>query len=170
MNNKELKNIAPKLSELKKLGSGFGTPKGYFETVENAVFENLQESVFSVPQGYFDTVEDAVFEKINDETRVISFKRRFAKRIIPIAVAASLLLFVTLQIFNPNKKDIFAQIEISEIENWIENGDLELSPYEIAAAYEDIDLEILDFSNTYNDDDLINYFNGMDIESIILTN
>lgn len=170
MNNKKLKNIAPKLSKLKKLGSGFDVPKGYFQTVENAVLKNINKPTFSVPEGYFDTVEDAVLEEINSETKVISFKRRFAEKFIYIAVAASILLFVTLQIFNSDEKDLFADVQISEIENWIENGDLELSSYEIAAVYEDIDLGTLDFSNLYSDDDLMDYLNEMDIESIILTN
>lgn len=204
MTPEELKNIAPKLSELKQFGSGFSIPKGYFETVENSVFSKIssekltnenpfnlpkdyfdtiedkvfekikkeeQKPSFSVPDGYFDSIEDKVFEKINSEPKVIDFKTRFIKTFLPIAAAASLLLFFTLQLLNkPSQQDLFASVKTSEIENWIENGEIELDAYDIAAVYNETDFENLDLNQQFDEDNLTKYLEDIDVESLILTN
>ncbi|PHR68817.1 MAG: hypothetical protein COA67_12230 [Lutibacter sp.] len=205
MTTEEFKNIAPKLYELQQLNSPFSVPKGYFGTVENAVYSRLSEDIFdkktpfktpknyfstiedrvfdnikskekentfAVPKDYFDTVEDNVIKKLQKETKVIDFKTRFIKTFLPIAAAASLLLFLTLQLLNRtnNNTDLFAKMEISEIENWIENGDFEIDTYQIAAIYEDTDFEDLELNQQYTDDNLMDYLNDIDIESLILTN
>ncbi|MFT4643313.1 MAG: hypothetical protein ACI89R_001158 [Candidatus Azotimanducaceae bacterium] len=199
MTDKELKNIAPLLYQLKKMGSGFSVPKNYFETVETTIgfdifsankeqvfktpenyFETIEDSVlnhihktdaaFSIPEGYFDTIEDNVLEKINKEHKVISLKNRIVKQFIPFIAAASLLLFISLQFFNTHDTDLFASLETSEIENWIENDELGLNSYEIASLYDDIDIENLDINSLYDDDEMLNYLNEVDVESLILTN
>jgi hypothetical protein len=204
MKPEELKNIAPRLSELKKLDSGFKVPKKYFGVLEDAVFlkvfietlenevpykipkgyfesiedrtldtikSNKKEDNFSIPDNYFETIEDRVFEKINKSGKVIPLKSRFVKTFIPIAAAASLLIFITLQLFtDTNSNDLLASLEESEIENWIESGDLELSSYEIAEIYEDVNFEELELNQLYNDENLIEYLDDIDIESLNLTN
>ena len=168
MKNNELEHIAPKLAELKKRGTGFVVPKGYFELLNF----KLEEQIFnknSIPDGYFDTLEDQVFDRLNSETKVVNFKSIFVKRVIPYTVAASLLLFVSLQFFNKKATDSFANIEISEIEEWIDYGEIELNSYEIASVYEDEDFENLEI-NQFSDSDLIDYLDDIDIESLMLTN
>lgn len=203
MKAEELKHIAPKLNELKKLGSGFKVPNTYFESIEHVVFlkkyadnlesdspfevpkdyfktvedkvihtikSNNQKNDFSIPENYFETLEDSVFEKIRREPKTIRLKNRFVKTFIPLA-AASLLLFITFQLFNDTSStDLLANLEVSEIENWIDNGDLELDSYEIAAIYENVDFEELEINQQYNDESLIEYLNNIDIESLYLTN
>ena len=199
MIDKELKNIAPSLYQLKKLGTGFSVPKSYFETVETTIafdifntnkekvfkipdnyFKSVEGNVlnkiqeidaeFSIPEGYFDTIEDAVLEKINSEPKVISIKSRIIKQFIPFIAAASLLLFISLQFFNTPDTDLFSSLETTEIENWIENNNLGLNSYEIASIYEDIDIENLDINSLYDDDEMLNYLNDINVESLILTN
>ena len=205
MTLEEFKNIAPKLTELQKLNSGFSvpkdyfgtvddvvflkltedkfdkkypfkTPEDYFSTIEDRVFESIKhqekENVYVTPKGYFDTVEDKVFERLQTETKVIDFKTRFVKTFLPIAAAASLLLFVTLQLLNnsTDNTDLFAKMEISEIENWIEDEDFEMNSYQIAALYEDVDFEEIELNQNYNDVNLSNYLENIDVEFLILTN
>ena len=154
----------------------FKTPKNYFSTIEDRVFDQIKpkerENAYAIPKGYFDTVEDNVFKRLQTETKVIDFKTRLIRSFIPIAAAASLILFVTLQLLNNtnDNADLFAQIEISEIENWIDNGDFEIDSYQIAAVYEDTDFEDLELNQQYNDDNLMDYLNDIDLESLILTN
>ncbi|MCF6279125.1 MAG: hypothetical protein L3J14_02140 [Flavobacteriaceae bacterium] len=154
----------------------FKTPDNYFLTIEDRVFDNIKseekETAFSIPKGYFDTVEDNVFKKLHTETKVIDFKTRFTKTFLPIAAAASLLLFVTLQLLNSNNDntDLFASMEISEIESWIEDGSLELDSYEITTVYQDVDFEDLELNQQYSDDNLVEYLEDIDIQSLILTN
>lgn len=174
MTPQELKNIAAKLSELKSMKTGFEIPQGYFESIEEKVISKIDfENVASndIPQGYFDTIEDRVFDKLkNEEPKVISIKGRFIKIAAPLAIAASILLLITLQIFNTKQEDVFSSLKTSDIETWIENGDLELSTYEIAAVYDDANFENIEFYNDYTEDDLLNYLDDIDLESLLLTN
>lgn len=173
MTQEEFKNIAPKLSELKSIKTGFEVPRGYFDSIEEKVFSKIDfknKSPNDIPEGYFDTIENRVFEKIkNEETKVISLKSRFAKIVAPMAIAASILLLITLQLFNTNKEDLFASLEISEIETWINNGDLNLSTFEITSVYSDANFENIELYDSYTEDDLLEYLNDVDLESLILT-
>ena len=199
MTDKELKNIAPILFQLKKMGSGFSVPKNYFETVETTIvfevfnsnkensfktpenyFESIEDTVinsihetdtaFSIPEGYFNTIEDTVLDKIHSEPKTISLKSRIVKQFIPFIAAASLLLFISLQFFNTQDSDLFASLETTEIEYWIESDELGLNSYEIASIYEDEDIENLDINSLYEDDEMLNYLNDIDVETLILTN
>lgn len=172
MTPKELKNIAPKLSELKSMKTGFEVPNGYFESLEDRVLSKIKSEVINdIPEGYFDTIEDRVFEKIkNEEPKVISLKSRFVKVAAPLAIAASILLLITLQLFNTNQKDVFANLETSEIKTWINNGDLDLETFEITSVYNDADFENIELYDSYSDNDLLEYLDDIDLESLILTN
>jgi len=192
------------LDILKKIGTGFKTPSGYFDTVEDAVLakltvekfplkegfiipdhyfdtvedtvsnylareELLQKSTFDVPKDYFDTIEDKVFDKIQKEDtnqpKVIGLNSKFLKIITPIAIAASLVLFLMIN-YNSNNNDSFDNLAATDVENWIENDLITLDAYEIAEVFNDITLED-DFSD--DDMDILEYMDGTDIESVLLT-
>lgn len=200
MTTKEFKNIAPNLYQLKKLGCGFSvpndyfnkvettttfdllnpnkgqvfnTPENYFDTIEDSIFEKIQknETEFSIPKDYFDTIEEKVFSKIHNQPKVINLKTRILKQMLPIAAAASILLFFSLQFLNTKavETDIFTTLETSEIENWIANNELDLYTYDIASIYEDKDFENLEISSLYEDDEMLNYLNDVDVESLLLS-
>ncbi len=162
---------------------GFSTPDSYFDTIEDSVFEKIQKenkqavqlpndgkSGFTIPENYLETVEETISAKLNDTTTqvpVIDFKAIILKRVIPLAVAASLLLFIVV---NYNSKTIsFETIASAEIEQWIEADLITLETYEIAEVYNDTELENQPFS-TEDESELIDYLNGIDIESILLEN
>lgn len=171
MTPEELKNIAPKLSELKSMKTGFEVPLNYFESIEEKVFSKIDfkgDTSNDIPEGYFDTIENRVFDKLKSkETKVINLKSRFVKIIVPLVIAASILLFITLQIYTPKQEDVFASLKTSDIETWIANGDLELSTYEIAAIYEDANFENIELYNDYTEDELIDYLDNIDLESLL---
>ncbi len=203
MKSTELKNIAPTLFQLKKIGTGFivpknyfeniedtlssqiflqninvkssfDAPKGYFEDLENSVFEKIniekKEKEFNIPENYFDTIEDRVFEKLGDESKLVSLKDKIIKRYIPIAIAASILLLFTLTILNQNKDtDLMAALNTAEIENWLDNGYIDIETYDIEYLYTDEELDEIELENTYNDESLIEYLDDIDIETLILT-
>lgn len=172
MTTEELKNIAPKLSELKSMKTGFEVPHDYFESIEERVISKLKtEDINDIPESYFETIEDRVFEKIKNEApKVISLKSRFTKIVTPIAIAASILLLITLQLFNSSQEDVFANLDTSEIETWINNGDLDLDTYEITSVYSDVNFDDIELYDDYTDDELLNYLDNIDLESLILTN
>jgi hypothetical protein len=193
------------LDIIKVQGSGFNTPKGYFDTIENDVFSKLslekipekagysipenyfdsierntfskidikspsKEHSFDVPKDYFNTIEDTVFKKIQQEDsiipKVINLKSRLTKVFAPLAVAASLLLLFTLYTTNTNENYSLENLAVTDIENWIENDYVSLDSYEIAEVYSDIN-----FEDEFSEDDieLLDYINGTDIESALLT-
>jgi hypothetical protein len=184
MTLKELQHIAPILAEIQKKGSGFSIPENYFDEIENSIsdklftdslsknsgykipenyFDQIENTVLSelakktipsqkIPEGYFDTIEDNVFERLalENKPKVISLKKYW----IPATVAATLLVFVS--IYNPftNRQNL----EIAEIEQWIEEGNLDLNSYEIAELYTD-ELENINIKNSINTHDLEEYLN-----------
>lgn len=174
MTTEELKNTAPKLSELKSMKTGFEVPDGYFESVVDSIISKIDfdnEASNDIPEGYFDTIEDRVFDKIKrKESKVISLKSRVLKIATPIAIAASILLLITLQLFNQTQEDVFANLDTSEIETWIDNGDLNIDTYEITSVYSDVNFDDIELYDDYTDDDLLNYLDSIDLESLILTN
>ena len=157
---------------------GFSMPKNYFETIEDKVLQNitqekLSEKVnFEVPKGYFDTIEDKVFEKIKNEDlkqqpKIIDFKSRVIKVLPPIAIAASLLLFIVLNYNSNNGKYTMEKVASSDIETWVDNNLITFESEEIAEVFSDVSLE--EELNS-EDEELLDYLNGMDVESIFSDN
>jgi len=200
-----------KLQHIKSTKSGFKAPKGYFDTVEDAVFAKLstkklpEKEGFSAPDSYFDTVADNILEKIQKEesnqttspldkqtgfkipenylesvedtiisklgnvkesVKVIDFRSIILKRIIPFAAAASFVLFIILN-YNNSEETIFDTVASAEIEQWIENDLIILDTYEIAEVYNDTELEN---TTIFAEDELLEYLNGTDVESLLLEN
>jgi hypothetical protein len=156
--------------------AGYATPKNYFDTVEEQILEKVDVigvkslEQFDIPKNYFDTLEDRVFDKIQQEDakqpKVIHLKTRLVKIIAPIAVAAS-LLFIFILNYNKNGESYsFDDLAASDVENWIEKDLITLESYAIAEVFDDVTLE-----EELNDDDLeiLDYINGTDIESALLT-
>lgn len=153
---------------------GFTMPTSYFETVENSVFNKIQKEKdcqkagFKIPKNYLDTLEDKVLTKIDNhkkEIKVIDFKSVILKRIVPFVAAASLVLFIVIN-YNSNTIS-FENIASTEIEKWIENDLIILDAYEIAEVYQDTEIENQDI---FAEDELVEYLNGTDIESLLLEN
>lgn len=150
--------------------SAFKTPEDYFESVEASVFDKLvtekfpEKEGFTTPQSYFDTVEQSIFEKtVSKKGKVIRLNSFFVKRFLPVAAAASLLILVLL---NYNSKQLtFETLATSDIENWIDQGLVEVDPYQLAEVYSDVDLNP-DYQT--NDEEIIEYLDGTDIEELII--
>ena len=153
---------------------GFTVPPSYFNEVENNVLKKLdqekiqKETGHKVPEAYFETIEDRVIAKLKDEkpvAKVIDFRSILLKRIIPFAVAASLLLFLVL---NSNHEDIsLDNVATTEIEQWIDNDLIALDSYEIAEVYSDVELDNQDI---FADEEIMDYLDDKNVENIILEN
>ncbi len=153
---------------------GFDLPTDYFDNFDNTVFDriatdtNSKKQSLNVPAGYFDTIEDRVFEKIQKESiqpKVINLKSRMIKVIAPISIAASLLLVFVLN-YDKGTSFAFEDVAASDIEQWIEDDLISLDSDQIAEVYIDVALE-----DEFSSDDLevLDYINGTDIESVLLT-
>lgn len=199
MTTEELKNMAPKLFEIENLKSGFVVPEKYFDSLESdipvAVFldslpkenpfitpDNYLESIESstlefienenaaIPEGYFDTIETNVFKKINKQPKVYSINKRALKFFAPIAVAASILLLFTLQFLDTNQNSDFSSLNPDEIELWLLDESLNFNTNELAYLYENTEIEVLNIYDFYEEDEVFDYLNDVDVESLISTN
>ena len=156
--------------------NAFSTPKNYFDSLEDKILEKINKPDLSadpgykVPKDYFKTLGPAVEEKLRKqkkEVKVIKLKSLIFKRFVPVAVAASLILIVFLN-NNNDTGTAMDKVAAQEVEQWIENDLLLFDSYEIAEVYSDIDL--LDSPNNQMDDELLNFIDGTEIESLLIEN
>lgn len=198
MKESEFKNSAPTLLSLKNRKPGFVVPSNYFDAVDDSIeiailqsnfdngtsfsipktyFENIEDNVIhkiskennTLPTDYFDTIENQVFEKLANGTKVIALNQRRNKLYGSIAIAASLALLFTLQIFTSTTNLDITSLSSAEIENWISDGEMDLNTYEVATLYDDFDSDNYDIYNSYDEDDILNYLEDVNLESLILT-
>lgn len=182
------------LDGLKKSGTGFNHPKGYFADFEEKLLSDLPEDArlkiqidsekvltdniksspldligknhgFKVPEDYFEKELD--LKSIAGATKIISLPSKNAGKWLTMAVAASFLLFFGLKFYSGNEKQLeLSDLNDDEIENWIDAGLVSFNTYEIAEAFDDVDLE----NEMYSDEEMTDYLNQMDIEQLILDN
>lgn len=163
MSNDEIKNNTPFLDQLKKKKSAFSIPEDYFENIESSISLNTKKSEWAsnpikVPQNYFKEFDSKVLNQIKDKkSNPIFTLNRFW---IPVSIAA--LLILNIGIFTFQKQE--QSIEMADIENWLEDGTVDLNTYEIASVYEEEldDIALIDFIETTEIEDyLYNDMNEM---------
>lgn len=147
MNKNKLHNIK---------NPGFKTPKDYFEGLEDSVMDQikLQDKItdigFKVPDNYFDSFEDKVLDRITKKPKVISL---FTKRNLFYAssIAAALVLMFSIFI---NKNDLsFDDLEITSIENYIYEQDIDT--YDMASLLTEEELITDNFIESELTEDLL---------------
>lgn len=167
----EIKNSIAYLHKKTGIKTGFSTPSDYFNTLEEAIVTNLLEenctkkSGFEIPDTYFNNLENTILAKVSSkekETKVISFKERILK-MIPIAAAASIVLFIGLNsfVFNSNKETTLDALSDNDIEFWLDSNTITISEAALALDGDDLLLEENDFSfSTIKDDAIEDYINN----------
>ena len=89
-------------------------------------------------------------------------------KILSSSRAASLLLFFSLKDLNFSQEVInLENLEISEIESWMDEGYISFSSYEISETFDGI---YLYGENNYSEDELFEYLNNENIEDLIIEN
>ena len=117
--NKELKELAPILSELPKK-NGAEVPEGYFQRVEQQILSQIfisgsvDTSELQVPCGYFDRLESDVIDVICQNDPKESSKGKmvwFSKlKFLQYAAAAFVILFASVWLlFNMNNHDVISE-------------------------------------------------------------
>ena len=165
------KNIAHK-----KTSDTFKTPENYFSSVEDIVIaklkaeaiQNTVENTSKIPENYFSSIEDAISTKLKTNSKVISLKSKFARVVAPLAIAASLLLIFILK--NDTTTLTFDSLTSSDIENWIDNGGIDIDALSIASIYPEIELNNDMYSATLSDNEVLNYLYEEDLDEIIYEN
>lgn len=151
------------MSKKPKYTHGFKTPEGYFDQFEDRLFDQLElnelpkNTGFIVPDAYFEEFETSLDQRIAAEKNI---------KVLPLykrksfwyaaSVAACLALIVT---FYPANPTIGSQdLQLSEIENYIESDGLDLNTYEIASLLNEEEIEELSSESEYfSEENLENY-------------
>ncbi|KGL63993.1 hypothetical protein [Polaribacter sp. Hel1_85] len=171
-----IKNSEAYLNSVLGKESGFSIPKNYFNTTEDAIEAKIAEENFTknkgfkVPDSYFKELENDILAKVTTtkkETKVISLKERILKA-IPIAAAASVILFIGLNsfIFNKTEELTLDSLSDNEIENWLDTNILNTNDIALILN-EDIFDENDFYFATLEDENIEDYINSIDNTSIL---
>ncbi|GEM_PF-2791618 len=184
----ELKNISPILSELKENKIGFKTPDAYFSTLDNqiltqiALLKQSRKTGFKVPDSYFENTEVAIhlnskkqnnfkvpsgyfenFEVKSDEIKSKNKRNVFTlnRFWIPAAIAAMFVLSIGINnLQSPN-----TNVQVADMENWIESGAVNINSYDLASNYES-ELENINLTDFVAKEEIEDYL-GNDINEMI---
>jgi len=153
---------------MKKKLNGFKTPEDYFNSFTDNLMIKLSEELtiekkvdgFTIPNTYFDSLYQNIQNKIHTpESKVIKLNA-LKKYYYVAAVAAVVLIFIGISL--TNKTEItFDDIAISDIENYFDDNELDMSTYELAQMLPIDELEIKDIIDTQlNDENIIDYIDN----------
>lgn len=157
--------------------SGYKVPEGYFNALEERVFEKITDKTsdcipkkagFKTPKDYFENLDQAILHKVNKEEPKVLYLNTLRKNktlVLITSIAAVLMLyfgFYTPTVANPS-------ISTEMVENYF--AESELDSYELAELLIDtefIELEDLKVNSSVEASDLETYLmNNADVEAII---
>lgn len=174
-----MKNKTPNsesfLEEKTGIKTGFSSPTNYFDNIEDAINAKLIEETlpkahgFKISENYFDNLEDQIIlktkkEEVQDfkQTKVISLKDKLLK-IIPLAAAASIILFIGLNsyILDNNNTTNLNHISDDDMEYFLESN--AIHTIDIAAVFNnDIENESILSLTTIEVESIEDYMNSID--------
>ena len=146
-----------------KYTRGFKVPENYFDSVEETILQRLDESElpeksgFTTPEGYFDGLEDQLLDIVStseEQTGVISLISRRNAAIV-LGIAACLAVIITVALNNDNaSSDSF---DLATVTDYIDEGYLELSTYEVSNLLEEEQLEELTLAPLTTEESIEDY-------------
>lgn len=132
----------------KKQINAFQLPEDYFKDFEDRLFNKLNEETlpkqtgFKVPEGYFNQVEDQLFNslsKTKPDSKVISI---FSRKTLFYAASIAAITILIFSLINTKQTLItLDEIDIASIENYIDEGNININSYDITSFYTNEDLE-----------------------------
>lgn len=157
------------IANSKKMKNGFTSPENYFQSFEDKFFNketllNTKDSGFRVSNNYFNDFEEKVYAKIKSPKVFVLLSKKHIKS-IGFSIAASLLLFIGLYNLNSNADKFNSKnVEVTEIENWMDEDLISFNTYEISEIFNDNDLDLANNDN----DEILDYLDDIDMENFIL--
>lgn len=129
----------------------FKVPEDYFNNFEDRLFTKIEEeslpklSGFSVPEGYFDQVEQRIITATKSE-KSIKVIPLFSKRNLSYIAGIAASLIIAISLFNKEQEQItIDNIQLSAIDKYIDDGNLNLDLYDLMSYLNDSDLSQIDF-------------------------
>ena len=145
----------------------FTVSEEYFNALEDLVITKLKAELLNkafktnTPKNYFNNLENQVLQKVKQPK-----KSKIIKLLIPIAVAASLLVVAVLSEYKSNTESTISK---NEIENWLNFEMVENTALDLVATQTDLEIEAT-FFETISNEDMVNYLNETDIENLLYEN
>lgn len=146
----------------------FKIPDNYFESFDSRLKNKLsqgmssipEEEGFVVPDGYFDTVHDAVLKRLDTQESNIIQLNAYKKYYYWAASIAAIFVVALVLNLNSSPEPTFESLADSDIDNYFENNDIDLSSYEIAEFIEVDQLEVYDImENHFVEEQMVDYLN-----------
>lgn len=162
--------------ELKKLGlkkPGFKTPENYFEGFSDALFSKMAEDElptetgFKTPPNYFDNFEKELISKLEKTTDKRKSKIRLLYSIT--SVAAALFIYFGISQYNQQNLVTFDSITITDIQAYIEAGNIYVDSYTLASIDGNLDMNSF-FDDAISNQEIDNYLNTLDTELLFIDN
>ena len=165
--------------------NNFKTPEGYFDSFHERLMDKIEqeetalgESVipktdgFSVPEGYFSNLTQDVLSKTIDgqKGKVIEL-RPYRKFFYGAAAAAAVLLLIFIPNWNTEPQIGFEDLASTEIDDYFDTAQLDMSSYEIAEVVSLQDIELSDvMDDNLEAENILDYLdeNVEDIEELNL--
>lgn len=164
------------IEELKKLGlskPGFKTPENYFEEFSDTLFTKMaedslpEETGFKVPDTYFSNLEDSILSSVETTTPKRKSKIRYLSTIS--SIAAAMLLYFGIAKYNQSNIVTFDSITITDVQSYIEDGNMSVDSYTLASINEDFNLNEL-MEDSLSDEEINNYLNTIQPELLLIDN
>ena len=156
--------------------SGFKTPENYFGEFEAQLFRKIDEvnlpksAGFKAPENYFENFEEQVLKTAKNSEKSTKVVSLFPKKYFGYAAAIAACLIIGFTVFNnTSENENLDALQLATIDNYIEEGNLDMDLYDVTTYINDEDIANLDmekqqFSNT----NLKNYLlENMDEETLI---
>ena len=161
----------------KKHKHGFKVPDNYFDNFEARLFDNLKskalpkDSGFRAPHGYFESFEDNLVQKLFPSDKRPKVIRLNSKRTLAyvFAIAACLALIVSVALQKESLVQQLDSLKVATIENYIDEGYMDLESYEVMALLNDDDLVNMNIENDiFSEENLETYLIEQNIEETLL--
>ncbi len=143
----------------------FNIPQDYFEDFEDRLFLKISEDKlpkthgFKVPETYFTEVDNKINKTIKESVvikkpKVISL---FTRKTILYAASIAACAVLFLSIFKTDENILsMNDIQVSEIESFIENGNISFDTFELTSMLDDDDELILE-NDLFSEETLEDY-------------
>lgn len=122
----------------------FKVPTNYFDEFENHLLNKINEEVlpknigFKTPPGYFNKLDAKIKRKNNSKSKEKKLIPVVSKKIFIYAASlAAIVILVFSVIKDTTRFYTLEEIEISNIENFINEGNIQLKQHEISILFTD---------------------------------
>ena len=129
----------------------FNTPQDYFNNFEDRLFQRIEEehfpksSGFKVPEAYFDNMEQRMLDLSteDDKKKVIPL---FPKKYFGYAAAIAASFIIGVMVFKSKSDGLtMDNIQLSIVDEYIEDGNLNLDLYDLTNYLNDRDISGINF-------------------------